>query len=110
MNNRKYSNKQEKGIAKELKGKKVINSGATRFAKGDVETETFLIECKTATVEKKSFSIKKEWIEGIEEEAFAMNKPNWALAFNFGGYGNTENYYIINEKLFKQLIEGDKNE
>jgi hypothetical protein len=54
--------------------------------------------------EKKSTSIKREWIDGIKEEAFAMNKPHWALAFNFGGLDNPENYYIIDEKLFLRLI------
>ena len=49
-------------------------------------------------------SIKREWIDGIKEEAFAMNKPHWALAFNFGGLDNSENYYVIDEKLFLRLI------
>lgn len=100
MNTRKHSNKQEKTVAKRLGGKKQPNSGATAFRKGDVCTEQFCIECKTATKEKQSMSIKKEWIDKLIEEAFAMGKPNWALAFNFGGLYNSENFYIINERLF----------
>ncbi len=103
MNTRKYSNAQEKRIAKNLKGKKVANSGATNFFKGDVQTKKFCIECKTATTEKKSMSIKKEWIDTIKEESFGMRKPYWSIAFNFGGYDNEENYYIIDENLFKKL-------
>lgn len=103
MNTRKYSKAQESRVAKNLKGKRTANSGATPFSKGDVKTEHFCIECKTSMTEKKSMSIKREWIDGIKEEAFAMNKPHWALAFNFGGLDNPENFYIIDERLFKQL-------
>lgn len=98
-----YSNRQEKKIAKELGGKQVANSGATSFSKGDVRIKNWLIEAKTVTKEKDSFSIKKAWLLKNKEEAFAMNKPYSALAFNFGP--DEENYYIIDEKLFKELVE-----
>ena len=97
-----YSNRQEKAVAKVLSGKKVSNSGATAFNKGDVTTDSFLIECKTSTTEKQSFSIKKEWLIKNKEEAFAMRKDYSALAFDFGG---GERYYIIDERLFKLLLE-----
>jgi hypothetical protein len=73
------------------------------FQKGDVYSGSFCIECKTATTEKESMSIKKEWIEKLKEEAFASNKENWALAFNFGGLRNKENFYIISEDTFVKL-------
>lgn len=110
MNTRKYSNHQEKQVAKNLKGKKQLNSGATPFFKGDVVIDDFLIECKTATTEKESFTVKKEWIEKQKEEAFAMNKRNYAIAFNFGGLRNQENYYIINEQLFIELVNHLKSQ
>lgn len=97
-----YSSKQEKTVAKAVNGKQVANSGATPWSKGDVRTESWLIECKTATTVKKSFSIKQEWIDKNKEEAFAMNKQYNALAFNFGT-GN--NYYIIDEKTFIKMKE-----
>jgi hypothetical protein len=103
MNTRKYSKAQESRVAKKLKGKRQPNSGATAFMKGDVKTAQFCIECKTAMTEKQSMSIKRDWIDKIKEEAFAMGKPYWAVAFNFGGFGNLENFYIIDESLFKQL-------
>jgi len=103
MNTRKYSKNQESRVAKSLKGKRQANSGATPFFKGDVITDQFCIECKTATTEKQSMSIKRDWIDKLKEEAFAMGKPYWALAFNFGGLNNPENFYIIDEKLFKLL-------
>lgn len=115
MNTRKYSKNQEKRVAKKLGGKVSSNSGATMFYKGDVSTQQFLIECKTATKEQQSFSIKKEWIEKNRQEAFAMGKPYSVLAFNFGGSAlrNNENFYIIDENLFtllKQYVEEGQNE
>ena len=99
-----FSNKQEKKVAKALGGKQVSNSGATPFYKGDVTTEDWLIECKTTTAPlKASFSIKREWLEKNKEEAFAMNKHYSALAFSFGE--DEPNYYVIDEKTFKQLKE-----
>lgn len=103
MNTRKYSKAQESNVAKAIKGKRQANSGATPFMKGDVISSQFCIECKTATTEKASMSIKKDWIDKLKEEAFAMRKPFWSLAFNFGGLNNKENFYIISEELFKQL-------
>ena len=102
-----YSSKQEKAVAKAIGGKQVANSGATAFSKGDVRTADWLIECKTCTTEKKSFSIKKEWMEKNREEAFAMNKDYNALAFDFGD-GN--NYYIVDEKTFIRMKEALDNE
>jgi hypothetical protein len=102
-----YSSKQEKKVAKAVNGKQVANSGATAFNKGDVTTEDILIECKTCCDDKKSFSIKKEWLEKNKEEAFAMGKSYSVLVFNFGP--NSENYYVIDEKLFKRLKEDIEN-
>ena len=96
-----YSKQQEKQVAKQNKGKIVANSGATRFDKGDVKTEQFLIECKTKISSTNSFSIKKDWLEKNKEEAFAMGKRYSALAFNYGP--DEPNYYVIDEKLFTYL-------
>lgn len=98
-----YSDRQEKQIVKKIGGKQTSNSGATSFSKGDIRTKQFLIEAKTVTKSKDSFSIKKSWLLKNKEEAFAMNKRYSALAFNFGP--DEENYYIIDEKLFKELVK-----
>ena len=97
-----YSNKQEKRVAKLVNGKQTANSGATAFSKGDVYNDSWLIECKTSTSEKQAVSIKRDWIEKNKEEAFAMNKLYSAVAFDFG---NGDNYFIIDEKTFKTLLE-----
>lgn len=96
-----YSNKQEKQVAKAIGGKQTANSGATAFSKGDVKTDEWLVECKTATTEKASFSIKKEWLQKNREEAFAMGKSYNALAFDFGTGDNR--YYIVDEKTFVKM-------
>lgn len=98
-----YSNRQEKQVAKSIGGKQTPNSGATKFVKGDILTDDFLIECKTTLTPKKSFAIKKEWLDKNRQEMFAMNKSYNALAFNFEPDG--KNYYVIDEKLFKYLKE-----
>ena len=96
-----YSTTQEKAVAKVLGGNRVANSGATKFSKGDVRLDNFLIECKTCVSPQKSFTLKKEWFDKNEEETFAMNKDYSALSFSFG---DGVNYYVIDERLFKLLV------
>ena len=83
MNTRKFSSKQEQYIAELLDGKQQSNSGATAYNKGDVITDDWLIECKTTTKPKSSFSIKKEWIDKNFVERVEMLKPYSAIAFQF---------------------------
>lgn len=105
MNTRFYSSRQEKIVAKNLKGKKQKNSGATLFAKGDIKVGNYIIECKTSVIEKQSYTIKKKDIEKIQEEAFGMglNKNDAILCFNFGN--NKENFYIITERKLKEWLK-----
>ena len=107
MNTRYYSNRQERKVAKAVGGRKTANSGATDFNKGDAVTANWLIECKTCTSEKKSFTIKKDWLDKNKEEAFACRKEYNAVAFDFGG---KDNYYIIDEQTFKLLVEMTKTD
>ena len=103
-----YSSRQEKNIAKVIGGKQVPNSGAIPFGAGDVMTENWLVEAKTATTEKQSFAIKREWLDKNREEAFAMGKEYNALCFDFGNGSNR--YYIIDERTFKELVHYIKEE
>ena len=102
-----YSSRQEKKVAKKLGGKQVANSGAPAFVAGDVCTDLFLIECKTSTTLKKSFTVKREWFEKNKEEAFAMGKDYNAVVIDFG---DGEQHYIIDERLFKKLLTYLKEE
>ena len=98
-----YSSRQEKKVAKAVGGKQTANSGATAFSKGDVTTDEWLIECKTSTTAKASFTIHREWLQKNREEAFAMNKYYNALCFDFGNGSNR--YYVIDEKTFLKMKE-----
>lgn len=93
INTRYFSSRQEKDVAKKVGGKVQINSGATPFYKGDVATQNILIECKTTTQPKKSLSIKKEWLEKVDLEAFQSRKELGILVFNFEPDG--KNYAVI---------------
>lgn len=97
-----YSERQEKAVAKKVKGERVPNSGAIKFGGGDVTTDDWLIECKTKTEPSKSYSIKKDMLEKNKEEAFEMGKSYSALVFDFG---DGKNYYVIDEKTFLQMKE-----
>lgn len=100
-----YSSKQEQSVAKALGGIPNSSSGSAHFRKGDVviKRSSLLAECKTLMEDKNSFSIKKEWIDKNKEETFAMRLDNSCIAFNFGP--DQPNYYVINEKLMKFLVE-----
>lgn len=98
-----YSKLQETSVAKALGGKTTPNSGATNYIKGDTIGKDWLIECKTSMTPKQSFSIKKEWLTGIREEAIQQGKMNYAVAFSYGP--RQENYYIVTESKFKELLE-----
>ena len=100
-----FSDNHEKAICKALGAYQVLNSGAGRFKKGDCiqEDASLLIEAKCSMSEKNSFSIKKDWLIKIKEEAFEDRLNNFCLCFNFEPQG--DNYYIINESLMKFLVE-----
>lgn len=98
-----YSSKQEKSVAKIVKGYQTPNSGATMWIKSDVLSDKISIECKTKTSHTDSMSIKKDWLEKNAKEALFMGKPYSVLAFSFGP--NEKNYYILDEYTFQEFLE-----
>lgn len=100
-----YSDRQEKQVVKLLGGYQTVNSGAGKWSKGDVviPEKSLLCECKTVTTDKNSFSIKKEWLEKNLKEAKESHLLNNCLVFNFGP--DQPNYFVINEKLMKFLVD-----
>ena len=100
-----YSDMQEKAVCKVVNGQQTSNSGAGRFRKGDVinRDASLLTECKTVMSKKDSISIKKDWIDKNKEEAFSQQLFNSCIAINFEPQG--PNYFLINEKLMKFLVE-----
>ena len=97
-----YSASQENDIARLLGGRVQSNSGGTRFGGGDVHTQQFFIEAKTPTKEQTSFSIKKEWVDKMREQAFEQGKNQCALAFRFCPEG--DDYFVINSRLMRELV------
>ena len=105
---KKYSNEHEENVTDLLKlvdetAYKVSNSGAPDFKCGDVVTNKGLFECKTKKTKSKSISIKEEWLEKIQEEAFIKNKEVVGTVINFGEGG--KNYFILNEEDFLMLYD-----
>lgn len=104
MVTRDYSDKQEQHIAKVTGGKVQSNSGGTRFGGGDVHTEAFFIEAKTPTKNQTSFSIKKDWIEKMNEQAYEQGKPEAVLAFRFDPNIDCD-LYVLSEKQFLEYLD-----
>ena len=98
-----FSSKQEEYISKLLGGKKVAGSGSPHFCAGDVITDDWLFECKCPMTERQSFSIKKEWIDKNERERMDLQKPYSSLVFQFEPDG--ENFFVVREKLFKEMLD-----
>lgn len=61
---------------------------------GDVENEKWLFEAKTCMKEQQQFIIKKEWLDKLKQESFAMRKEFFSLVFNFG-YKNRRKFLYI---------------
>ena len=103
-----YSASQEADIARLLGGRVQSNSGGTRFGGGDVLTEHFFVEAKVPTKDQTSFSVKKEWIDKMREQMFEQGKYQCALAFRFSPQG--EDYFVINSRLMKFLVDSYEKE
>ena len=93
-------------MAKMVNGNTVANSGAGKWQKGDVVQydASMLIECKTTTSNKTSFSIRKEWIDKAKNEAFSNRLENVALAFSYDS-DCKDMYFVIDEKLMRFLVD-----
>lgn len=98
-----YSILQEKRVAKITNGKQTVASGGTTFGGGDVLTSNWFFECKTVTTPKNSYSIKKQVIEKMKEQAFEQQKDYSALVFRFGPI--EKDYYVVDEDTFKYLLQ-----
>lgn len=100
---RDYSDNQEKHIAKVTGGKVQSNSGGTKFGGGDVHTDKFFIEAKTPTKERTSFSIKKDWIIKMREQAYEQGKEEAVLAFRFNPDRDND-LYVLSERQFLEYL------
>lgn len=69
-----YSDKQEKLVANHTNGRQISGSGARPFAPGDVESEDWLIECKTHTTPGHKISFTESVWNKIQDEAMIRHK------------------------------------
>ena len=109
MTTRDYSDKQENHIAKVTGGKVQSNSGGTKFGGGDVHTDKFFIEAKTPTKEQTSFTIKKEWINKMIEQAYEQGKEESVLAFRFDPDKDND-LYVLSQRQFLEYLRYKEGE
>ena len=109
MITRYFSDKQENHIAKVTGGKVQSNSGGTKFGGGDVHTNKFFIEAKTPTKEQTSFTIKKEWIIKMREQAYEQGKEESVLAFRFDPDIDND-LYVLSQKQFLEYLKYKESE
>ena len=109
MTTRDYSDKQEKHIAKVTGGKVQSNSGGTKFGGGDVHTDNFFIEAKTPAIERKSFTIMKDWLEKMKEQAFEQGKEEAVLAFRFDPDIDND-FYVLSQRQFLEYLKYKESE
>ena len=109
MTTRYFSDKQENHIAKVTGGKVQSNSGGTKFGGGDVHTDKFFIEAKTPTKEQTSFTIKKEWINKMIEQAYEQGKEESVLAFRFDPDKDND-LYVLSQRQFLEYLRYKEGE
>lgn len=109
---RKFSDMQEKRIAKDIRGYQQINSGATGNMKGDAynlgDEWDVLIDGKTTAAKTyqagvRSKTLKKEWFAKVRDEAFSMGKRFGIISFSFD---NKKDYYAMEDTDFKNMYQG----
>jgi Holliday junction resolvase len=96
---------QERLVAREVRGHRQAGSGASKYAKGDVLADHFLIECKRTV--HASLSIKKSWLDKISAEAAAAGKEP-ALAIEIAGGSNSahgeRDWVAVPLRVWKKII------
>lgn len=97
---RERSDKQESRIAKDMGGRKTINSGAT-FKQNDVETDTFEIEAKTT--KKSSFSLNLTTWDKMEQRTPLCKIPLMVIDFEEAN----ESFAVIKYEDFLNLIKNN---
>lgn len=76
-----FSQRRENSLAKKYGARTTPNSGARWHSKGDLKTETHLIEIKST--KGSQIVVHKSWLEKIREEAIKEGKEP-VLVIDFG--------------------------
>ena len=91
MNTSRIGHKLEKILADDIDGQFTPGSGCLPFAKGDITSDRFLIECKAS--ERGIIRITLKWVYTIMQYAADRSKT-WGLAMS-PDVRYTDNYLII---------------
>jgi hypothetical protein len=93
------SQEHERRLAKKYDGQRSAGSGSFWSRKGDVRSDKLALEHKY-TGNKKSLTVKKEWLDTVEKDAIKDSRMP-VLAFHLGG----RDYFILTEDDFTELAE-----
>jgi len=109
--NRSRSKAMENRVAKTLRGRRVLLSGAAAAYKGDVEVRFnnypsgYIVECKLSAQSKEQephIKIQFYWFPKMHEEAINMGSKFCVLIVNF--LGNTRDYVFVRRDIVDVLI------
>ena len=93
---------QEKQVANLVNGQVQVASGGLSHNGGDVLTDNWFFECKTVTIQKDSYSVKKSIIDKMKEQMFEQRKEYCALAFRFSP--EDKDYFVLDSDTMKYLL------
>ena len=96
---------QERKVAVDIGGRTQPGSGNQWNAKGDVKSESLLIECKSTI--HQSFTLKVDVLEKIEREA-ALAGREAVLQVEFQGKRRVAKYAVISYDRLLELLELEK--
>lgn len=102
MNNKEFSNRQEKMVADYMGWKVVSGSGARPFAPGDVANSQWLVECKTHNTEQENVVFRKTHWKKISEEARSVNK--YSILITDNGTQKLQNTWVM---VSRRLVPED---
>ncbi len=109
MQVKKKSQKQEKRVAKELNARTVVASGALWGSKGDVKSDSYLVECKTT--EKDFYSLTFKVWDKIRTEAIkdGLRVPLMCIEVQGKSYAIIEkgmlDTYLLDSKPHEVLVD-----
>lgn len=100
----KIHDKHESSLAEDVNGKRTVGSG-NKSDKGDVKTKKYRYEAKAT--EKRSFSIKLDWLEKITKEAIDSGRlPVLSILLESAESPCTKKWVMIEQEHFIELSGG----
>lgn len=101
---------QEVRIAKMFGARRSPQSGGGAWKLGDVLSTDWLVECKTTTTPKDSYSVRKDILDKADHERAEMHKSYFALAITLGE--QYDDYFVLSKKTMQGILsqqQGIKN-